>query len=363
MRAIEQRRTVCFVPSLDERTHEVFVERAADNSLEPGREVQHQIALAAPVNFHRGINEGAHRLPSGSPYPRRRGPITSGSKSEDDSTRETGGVEGEFEDSVSEVHQILPESLTEEHLASIQPPFVERSSENHVSNWLSRTITPPLEETSLYVKRTNAELSSWRDTNTGGPSATTFNRAMLSNALRNATSLRYPGYLKPNSFARSSKKAYEHEILADESDLNEISGPGLDNLQTGSPFAPKASVAQPSFEQNNIQIDINGEPGRVDQNASNSPSSEPSTTQLNYPVHEQSRCGTPNLRHAPHLLAGHTLLKFTSASRSESSTPHPLILSRDSALDSGIQQVQFEFARMRLAGYVVTDSSPESGIP
>lgn len=363
MRAIEQRRTICFVPSLDKRTHEVFVGRSAENSLEPHREVQQEIVLAAPISSHQGINEGARRFATGSPYPRGRGPITSGSESENDSTQETEEVEVEYEDSVSQVHQSLPESLTEENLASIQPPFVERSSKNHVSNWLSHTITPPLEETRLYVEKTNTELDIWRDTSTDGPSDTAFNRAILSNALRNATKLRCPGYLKHNSFARSSKKASQHKSPADESDMNEISGLGLDNLETGSPFAPKASKAQPSFEQNNIQLDIKDGSGRVNQKGANSPSFEAPANQLKYPVHEQSRGGTSNFGYAPSLLTGHTLLKSTSVSRPESSTPLPLILSRESAVDKDIQTAQFELARMRLAGYVVTDSSPESGMP
>lgn len=308
MKAIEQRRAICFVPSLHKKRHQFHVDGSAGNSLESSR-VEEGIGTT-PVNFQRVMNDGARRPRTGSPCPERRVPTTSSTEGEDGPTLKTEGVECELNDSIGEIH------LNEEHLASIQPTLGEGSLDDHVGNWLSRTVTPPVEETSLYFQRTNAEVGFWYDTETGSPSDTAFGRALLSRALIDATNLCRPGYLQYNSFAK----------------------------------------------QNLVRANNDQESGTVDeQEEAISPSSEASTIQLSHSVHEQSRGGARHFvqTSCPSSLAA---LKIVSVPPFEASTPLPLVLLRESALDRVIQQAQFELTRMRLEGYVVTDTSSESEI-
>lgn len=184
--------------------------------------------------------------------------------------------------------------------------------------WLSGTTTPPAETTSLSLQMFNA--------NTGGPSDTSFNRAMFFNGLTDVTYPRSSGHLEHNSFAQSSKKASENKALTGKSSLNEVSGSGSENSDTDSSFAPK-----PTLEKNFVQPKVNHKSGKLDdQVATSPPSSEASTIKLKRSAHEQGRVGvrhfvhTPRLSHAPCLL-------------------------------------QFELARMNLEGYVVTETCSSRG--
>lgn len=298
--------------------HQAFIDGSAESSLKPNRELVQRI-VPASVNFQRVMNEGAPRARTRCPCPEGGVSSTSNTESGDDPTQKTEEVKSDSEDSVtaSEIRQSLPESLTEEHLANIQATLLKGSLDDQIGNWLSRIVPPPVEETSLYFRRSNAELSFWHDENTDGPSNNAFGRALFSNALIDAANLRRPGYLQYNSFA----------------------------------------------EQHHVQANSHHKSGTKDEEETNSSSSEASMMRLNNPVHEQSRGEAQHFVHAPCPLEGHAALRTMSAFPSKASTPLPLALLRDSPLDRVIQQAQFELTRMRLEGYLVTDTSSESTMP
>lgn len=106
-----------------------------------------------------------------------------------------------------------------------------------------------------------------------------------------------------------------------------VSGPGSEKSDHDSIFAPKPRVAPPALEKNFMQAKINHESGRLDDQvaAGSPPSSEGSTIELEHPAHEQGRVGVRPFVHPPHF----------------SHAPH---------------HSQFELARMKLKGYVVTEA-------
>lgn len=172
MKAIEQKRAICFPPNLDKPTHEGSINCPAGSFLEFDKEIQQRVSGAAPTTWQ-ARDERPRCARTGIPYPRGSVLITPSTKSDDSPTQEAGGVEDVSKDSALEDYQIPLNSLTEEQVASMESLLADVSSKDRISSWLSRTVTPPIEEKSLQVQKMNVKLGNRADADLG-PSYTAF---------------------------------------------------------------------------------------------------------------------------------------------------------------------------------------------
>ncbi|MCJ1425218.1 hypothetical protein MMC29_003106 [Sticta canariensis] len=115
----------------------------------------------------------------------------------------------EFTKEVEQRTLAVPEPLTQENLAIVESSSVEGNPESRGKKWLSGKTTTWVESRSLSHQRF------------GGPSDTSFGRAMFFDALTDIPNPRSSGYLEHSRFAQSFKIASESKILTDDSSSNE----------------------------------------------------------------------------------------------------------------------------------------------
>ncbi|MCJ1469291.1 hypothetical protein MMC07_007924 [Pseudocyphellaria aurata] len=173
--AIEQKRTVCFLPNMDKPAHEVSISCPTGSPQEFDKGFQQQV-LGAATTIRETMDEKSCRARTRSPYPRGGILIKPGSKSDDSPTQENEGVEDASEDYANADNQTRSMSLTEELLTSMVFIPADISSKDQINSWLSRTVTPPLEETSLHVQRNDVELGIRAEPDFSAPFDTAFDR-------------------------------------------------------------------------------------------------------------------------------------------------------------------------------------------
>ena len=191
-----------------------------------------------------------------------------------------------------------------------------------MNRWLSDTMTPSFQRRSLSLMNFNAH--------TDGPLDTSLGRAMSFNASKDITSLGSSGYLHHHSFDERSTKANASEILTLESISNAGSTPSSEcstiilepSAHEQGRVEVRHFVHRPCSSHSTITLE---HPASDQLAAGSTPSSECSTTLLEHPAHEQGQVEVRQFVDPP----------------CSSHTPLPS---------------QFELARIKLKGYVVTET-------